>query len=240
LGSAHAPNLRQKIRGDPMEAEEAAVGLGYERGLTGRGPFSWYMRWYLRRRTPIEAPVVLAHLGGGPYARVLDAGCGTGLWLADLYSRGHGHGVLAGVDVSALMIEDTRRRLASQVSQDTAVELQVCSATQLPFPDASFDLVMANAMVKHLDDEPFRQFLGEARRVLDRDGRISLWDFGRALVPLPSVKPSNAALELKNLRTSADLMAALADAGFEQTAPFTLRRPWRMPTTLEGAVGTRA
>jgi hypothetical protein len=50
LGSAHAPNLRQKIRGDPMEAEEAAVGLGYERGLTGRGPFSWYMRWYLRRR----------------------------------------------------------------------------------------------------------------------------------------------------------------------------------------------
>jgi ubiquinone/menaquinone biosynthesis C-methylase UbiE len=222
-----------------MEAEEAAVGRGYERGLTGWGPFSWYMRWYLRRRAPVEAPAVLAHLGGGPYARVLDAGCGTGLWLGDLYSRGHGHSVLAGVDVSALMIGDARRRLASQVSQDTKVDLQVCSATRLPFPDASFDLVMANAMVKHLDDEPFGQFLREARRVLEAGGRISLWDFGRVLIPLPGVKPSNAALELKNLRTSEDLMAALSNAGFEQTAPFTLKRPWRMPTTLEGAVGTR-
>jgi ubiquinone/menaquinone biosynthesis C-methylase UbiE len=222
-----------------MEADEAAVGRGYERGLTGWGPFSWYMRWYLRKRAPVEAPVVLAHLGGGPYARVLDAGCGTGLWLEDLYARGHGHGMLAGVDVSALMIEDAHKRLVAQVLQDTTVDLQVCSATRLPFPDGSFDLVMANAMTKHLDDEPFKRFLAESWRVLDRGGRIELWDFGRALVPLPSFKPSNAALELRNLRTSEDLMAALAEAGFEQTAPFSLKRPWRMPTTFEGAVGTR-
>lgn len=222
-----------------MEPDEVAIGRGYERGLQGIGPFSWYMRWYLRRRRPIEVPSVLASLGGGPYARVLDAGCGTGLWLAELYARGHGHATLAGVDVSPLMIEDADTRLTSVVAPGTVVDLHACSATALPFSDASFDLVMANAMVKHLDDEPFVRFLGEARRVLVPGGRISIWDFGRPLLPLPEVKPANAALELKNLRSSEVLMSALAAAGFEEMAPYTLKRPWRMPVTLEGAVATR-
>ncbi|MDO8964786.1 MAG: class I SAM-dependent methyltransferase [Coriobacteriia bacterium] len=222
-----------------MRQEEIAVGEGYERGLKGLGPFSWYMRWYLRRRRPIEVPTVLASLGPGPYSRVLDAGCGTGLWLADLYSRGHGHVTLAGVDVSALMVEDARRRLARVAAPGTTVDLRVCSATELPFPDASFDLVMANAMVKHLDAEPLEQFLAEARRVLTSQGRISIWDFGRPLMRLPQVKPANAALELKNLRSSDVLMAALIEAGFGDAAPYTLKRPWRMPATLEGAVATR-
>lgn len=222
-----------------MQPNETAVGEGYERGLKGAGPFSWYMRWYLRRRRPIEVPAVLTSLGAGPYARVLDAGCGTGLWLADLYSRDYGHTTLAGVDVSALMVEDARQRLARLVSPGTVVDLRVCSATELPFPDACFDLVMANAMVKHLDDEPFARFLGEARRVLAIGGRISIWDFGRPLLRLPQVKPTNPALELKNLRTSDDLINALAAAGFDETVPYTLKRPWRLPVTLEGAVATR-
>lgn len=222
-----------------MEPEEQAIGRGYERGLTGWGPFSWYMRWYLRRRRPVEAPVVLSVLGGGPYARVLDAGCGTGLWLADLYSRGHGREMLAGIDVSALMIEDAKRRLHALVPDDTGVDLKTCSATELPFEDGSFDLVMANAMVKHLDDGPFNEFLSEASRVLAEGGRISVWDFGREIMPLPAVKPANPALELKNLRTSRQLMESLENAGFRQVAPFTLKRPWRLPVTLEGAVGQR-
>jgi ubiquinone/menaquinone biosynthesis C-methylase UbiE len=187
----------------------------------------------------VEVPSVLAALGGGPYRRVLDAGCGTGLWLADLYERGHGRKLLAGVDVSALMIDDARRRLEKSVTPGTDVALQVCSAVALPFPDASFDLVMANAMTKHLDDEPFAAFLAEARRVLVPGGRISVWDFGRPLFKLPDVTPKNAALELKNLRTSDDEVEALLAAGFIQAAPYTLKRPWRMPVTLEGAVGTR-
>jgi len=222
-----------------MQPDEIAIGEGYERGLKGVGPFSWYMRWYLRRRRPVEVPAVLASLGAGPYTRVLDAGCGTGLWLADLYTRGHGHTALAGVDVSALMLDDARQRLARLVAPGTVVDLRVCSATELPFPDASFDLVMANAMVKHLDDEPFARFLAEALRVLGSGGRISVWDFGRPLLRLPQAKPTNPALELKNLRTSDILIDALAAAGFDEAAPYTLKRPWRMPVTLEGAVATR-
>lgn len=222
-----------------MQPDEAAVGKGYERGLTGFGPFSWYMRWYLRQRRPIEVPTVLEALGGGPYDRVLDAGCGTGLWLADMHTRGHGRTALAGVDVSGLMVEDARRRLAGAVAAPTTVDVRACSATELPFPDASFDLVMANAMVKHLDDEPFARFLAEARRVLAPGGRVSIWDFGRPLFKIPEVKPDNPALELKNLRTGEMLAGALESAGFRDAATYTLKRPWRMPVTLEGAVATR-
>jgi hypothetical protein len=38
-----------------MQPDEVAVGAGYEQGLAARGPLGWYMRWYLRRRRPIEA-----------------------------------------------------------------------------------------------------------------------------------------------------------------------------------------
>ena len=64
--------MTQGEGGSHMQPDELAIGEGYERGLRGFGPFSWYMRWYLRRRRPIEVPTVLESLGGGPYARVLD------------------------------------------------------------------------------------------------------------------------------------------------------------------------
>jgi SAM-dependent methyltransferase len=222
-----------------MNPEDIAVGTGYEKGLKTRGPFGWYMRWYLRRRRPIEVPTILDAVGGGPYPRVLDAGCGTGVWLADLYRRGHGRESLAGVEVSTMMAQETRDRLERIAGPNTRVQVENCSAVELPFADGSFDLVMANAMVKHLDDEPFARFLAEAHRVLAPGGRISIWDFGRPLFKLPDVKVDNPALELKNLRTSEVLMQHLADAGFTQAGPYNVKRPWRMLVTFEGAVATR-
>ena len=70
-------------------------------------------------------------------------------------------------------------------------------------------------------------------------GRISVWDFGRPLVPIPRVQPRNAALRFENLRTSETLMRAMSDAGFTHARPYRLKRPWRLPVTLEGAVATR-
>jgi SAM-dependent methyltransferase len=222
-----------------MQPDEVAVGAGYEKGLAARGPFGWYMRWYLRRRRPIEVPTILQAVGAGPYPRVLDAGCGTGLRLADMYRRGHRRRSLAGVDVSTMMAQETRDRLAGVVGPGTRVRVENCSAVELPFDDKTFDLLMANAIVKHLDEERFARFLSEAHRVLASGGRISIWDFGRPLFKLPDVKVDNPALEMKNLRTSEVLMQRLTEAGFTQTGPYKVRRPWRMPVTFEGAVATR-
>ncbi len=137
-----------------------------------------------RGRSP-SARVGSGAVGGGPYPRVFDPGCGTGLWLADLYRRGHGRESLAGVDVSAMMAQETRDRLQAIVGTDTKVQIENCSAVELPFADGSFDLVMAYAMVKHLDDEPFARFLAEAHRVCKP---------GRRLLLIDSIAPEDDAL----------------------------------------------
>lgn len=199
------------------------------------------MRWYLRHRGAAEAPAILRQLGGGPYPRILDVGCATGIWLADVYRRGHGHQLLAGVDVGELMVAEARVRLAKAVSPGTEVKIEHCSALEMPFDDASFDAIMSNGMVKHLDDDGLARFLAEARRSLVAGGRLSVWDFGRPLFRLPDVKVENPAMSLDqaHLRTGDVLAGALAAAGFANASPYMLKRPWRLPVTLEGAVGTR-
>lgn len=78
----------------------------------------------VRRWTPVEN------------ARVLDFGCGIGrvaIALAPHASE------VAGVDVSAGMIEEARRRAAGLAD----VRFEATGGSALPFSDASFDLVIA-------------------------------------------------------------------------------------------------
>ena len=60
-------------------ANEFLVGRQYDRWLTGWGPLSLYMRWYLRHRPARELPGLLGVLGTGPFASVLDVGCASGV-----------------------------------------------------------------------------------------------------------------------------------------------------------------
>jgi methionine biosynthesis protein MetW len=75
-----------------------------------------------------------------PGERVLDSGCGPG-FLAEMIARSGAD--VVGTDVSAVGPERTRARgvEASQVDLDTDA---------LPFPDDSFDVVVANSNLEHL------------------------------------------------------------------------------------------
>ncbi|HSE32392.1 MAG TPA: methyltransferase domain-containing protein [Pyrinomonadaceae bacterium] len=97
-------------------------------------------------------------------ARILDVGCGTGANLL-LLSR---YGEAEGVDISDDALAFCRERGLEKVKSG--------SAEQLPYEDASFDLVTALDVVEHLDDD--LAGLKEMRRVL-RPG-------GRALVFVPT------------------------------------------------------
>jgi ubiquinone/menaquinone biosynthesis C-methylase UbiE len=59
-----------------------------------------------------------------------------------------------------------------------AAELVRRFAEALPFPDASFDVVLSSLMFHHLDAPTKRGALREWRRVLAPDGRLVLFDFG--------------------------------------------------------------
>ena len=93
--------------------------------------------------------------------RILDVGCGTGANLLMLSKFGEAEGV----DVSHDALSFCRERGVQKVTHG--------AAEQLPYDDASFDLVTALDVVEHLDDD--LAGLKEFRRVLRPGGRALLF-----------------------------------------------------------------
>jgi SAM-dependent methyltransferase len=93
---------------------------------------------------------------------VLDAGCGTGLTtlrIAEQYPRCR----VYGIDLSPKMIEVARNDAAKR---GLDVELRTGSITDLPYPDAAFDVVLTNIMFHHLELVEKRLAVAEIARVL--------------------------------------------------------------------------
>ncbi len=101
--------------------------------------------------------------------RVLDVATGTGD-LAFLEAAAVGpDGHVVGVDSCAAMLEVARRR------QRGPVDFQQGDATDLRFPDASFDVVTIGFGLRNVADRG--QALREFRRVLRPGGRLMVLDF---------------------------------------------------------------
>jgi len=102
--------------------------------------------------------------------RILDIGCATGRLLYKLAE--HGCTNLSGVDLAPRIIEIARKKLSSfkiNLNLKTAD-----SEDHLPWPDNSFDVVTLTGVIHHfyrLDDA-----LKEACRVLDKNGKLIIWD----------------------------------------------------------------
>ena len=94
----------------------------------------------------------------GQDARVLEAGCGTGLIL-DEVSRFARKAV--GIDLSPGML---------QKAHDRGLRVANASITHLPFPDASFDVAYSFKVLAHV--EPIAQALAEMARVVRPGGHV--------------------------------------------------------------------
>jgi len=210
----------------------------YESWLRGRSPVALYVRWYLRHRKPREAECLWRQIGPGAFPRVLDVGCAGGLYLQDAYERGHGTSMLAGVDLSETLLAEARSRLEA-VGAHTRVVLERASATALPFAPACFDVVLSNGMVKYLDDAELHRFLVQTQRVLVPSGRVCIAEFATPVGWGSRVNLDRIGIPTANLRTGADLAAALTHAGFENAHAFEVDRIRRIPLTYEGACATR-
>lgn len=122
-----------------------------------------------------------------PGERVLDVATGTGD-LAFLAAAAVGpEGRVVGADSCVAMLEVARRR------QRGAVDFQECDAMDLPFPDASFDVVTIGFGLRNVADRgrALREFL----RVLRPDGRLLVLDFST-----PTSKPLKAVHDLLYFR----------------------------------------
>ena len=122
---------------------------------------------------PSEASLrLLAQVQAGQ--RVLDVGCGSGrLTLAAQKWVGAG-GEAVGIDPSPEMIQVARRK-ARRAGLGAKFELGVVEA--MPFPEASFDVVLNRLMFHHLPSDLKQRGLAEMRRVLKPGGVCLIVDF---------------------------------------------------------------
>lgn len=99
-----------------------------------------------------------------PSADVLEVGCGPGtVWKSNADRVPEGWRLTL-TDFSEGMIDTARTNLADGPS----AKFKVADAQELPFPDESFDAVMAHHMLYHVPDKKLA--LSEFRRVLRKDG----------------------------------------------------------------------
>jgi len=117
--------------------------------------------------------VDLARLPLRPGARALDLGCGGGRHAHALCARGDGRCVAVDLneqDVRAA--RDGAALVADALSTTNVLSVAVADALALPFPDASFEVVICSEVLEHLHD--YEAALGEVARVLKPGGALAV------------------------------------------------------------------
>jgi len=152
--------------------------------------FGWHRRWKCR---VVELAAVQ------PGQRALDLCCGTGDIALALARRG---AEVTGLDFSPAMLEIAEaRRQRNLKSQISNLKFMRGDAQQIPFPDASFDIVTVGYGLRNLTS--WEKGLDEMHRVARHGARLVVLDFG---------KPANAlwrAIYFGHLRCTVPLIGRL-------------------------------
>ena len=106
---------------------------------------------------------------------LLDVGCGTGSLLL-VAKKIYPNNEMVGIDVDSEVLE-----IASKKFKKNSLDVKLIntSTAKLPFNDSSFDTVVSTLIFHHLPTKIKLQALQEIHRVLKKDGRFLLVDFGR-------------------------------------------------------------
>ena len=128
-----------------------------------------YGRFMGRFAEPLAGPFA-DRAGVAAGMRALDVGCGPGALTAELVRR-LGQAAVTAIDPSAPFVAAVRARFDE-------VDVRQGVAEELPFPDGSFDIALAQLVV-HFMDDPVAG-LAEMRRVTRPGGRVAacVWDHG--------------------------------------------------------------
>lgn len=124
---------------------------------------------------------LLDELELGGQERILDLGCGRGAILmaaARRLSGGHATGVdLWHADQSGNSPDEARKN-AEREGVSRTVGLATADVIRLPFPDATFDVILSNLALHDLPGAGRQRAVEEAARVLRPGGRAVLADLG--------------------------------------------------------------
>jgi ubiquinone/menaquinone biosynthesis C-methylase UbiE len=138
------------------KAEFATIAKRFDREYwdgsrdTGYGGYSYDGRWLS------VAQRMAKHYGLQPGARILDVGCGKGFLLYE-FTQVVPEAKITGIDVSRYALEHAMPEVASSLEEG--------SATSLPYPDSSFDLVVSINTLHNLQLPELELALREIERV---------------------------------------------------------------------------
>jgi len=144
-------------------------------------------------------------------ARVADLGCGPGVILNNLLVHRPGWSA-QGLDISRVAV-DYAARLADHKGVGERVRFSTGDLVNLPYRDASFDLVVASEVLEHVPS--IHAALAEIKRVL-RPG-------GKAVITVPI--ESRSALHVHSLKDGDDLATLCLEAGLAIRRRETRRLP---------------
>ena len=116
----------------------------------------------------IGSRLIFHELGEVKGQKVLDAGCGDGVFAIELAKKG---AIVCGVDVSEAALDRAQRRVR-ELKLDQRVSLFNASATQLPFTAGHFDKCICYSVLEHISDNVGA--LEEMNRVLKVGGLLVL------------------------------------------------------------------
>jgi ubiquinone/menaquinone biosynthesis C-methylase UbiE len=148
--------------------EDPGLAMSFDR-MTGLPQFRLLIRLFVLK--------ALSHQGGG---KAIDIGCGGGR-LAIALAKSYPLKEVIGLDLSDQMLRLARKR-AEEAGQGDRVRFKEGNAEKIPFPDASFDLVVSTLSLHHWL-RPGRVF-DEIARILRPGGKCVLGDMRRDPVPI--------------------------------------------------------
>jgi len=105
--------------------------------------------------------------------QILDIGCGTGLEFAPIFQRAP-NAQIAGIDLSASMLEHSRGKYASHLAQLTLIQ---GSYLEIPLGKARYDYAVSVMTLHHLKLKRKGQLYGRIRRALRGGGAYIEGDY---------------------------------------------------------------
>lgn len=158
LNLIHLTGMEQSLKNQYQNASNISSRISLH-SLYAQNPKGWFPWIYEQCQI---------HSG----MKILEVGCGDGtLWLQNKNRLADIQVTLS--DVSEGMLRDARRALGTE---DARFDFQVLDCQQIPYPENTFDLVVANHVLFYCDD--LQTALTEIRRILKPEGRLVCSTYG--------------------------------------------------------------